>query len=221
MVDVYQITSRLAGEAHVTRRLSSATFVEPKSGLPRPIVFCTRCGVYATNKAMGIKKPCTPPWTKQGKRERVQHHSQHGLEDMAVIAACSARHDNLPSGAVAEQPRASKGGTGTSLKTLNLKRHPQHRCPLTEIQPLSKKGRKAITQTEPSDDGEVEMQIPEAEINSPRQELLANQEEETTMEQANFQSNMMELEELEQQAMRAVGMDVAPEEEDVFCELAM
>ena len=50
---------------------------------------------------------------------------------------------------------------------------------------------------------------------------MANKEEETTMEQANTQSNMWELEELEQQAMRAVGMDVAPEEEDVYCELAM
>lgn len=148
-----QITGRLAGEAHVTHRLSSATFVEPKSGLPRPIVFCTRCGVYATNKAIGIKKPRTPPWSKKGKRERDPHQSQHGLEDMAVIAACSARHDTLPTGAIAEQPKTSKGGTGTSLKSLKLKRHPQHRCPLTEIQPLSKKGRKAITQTEPSDDG--------------------------------------------------------------------
>ena len=86
---------------------------------------------------------------------------------------------------------------------------------------LAKNGRKAITQTEPSEYEEVETQTYEAEIKSPRQDILANKEEETTMEQANTQSNMWELEELEQQAMRAVGMDVAPEEEDVYCELAM
>ena len=140
---------------------------------------------------------------------------------MAVIAACSARHDSLPPGAIAEQPRAPKGGTGTSLKHLTLKRHPQHKCQLTEIEPLSKKGRKAITQIEPFNLGRSEQQKPETEINSPRQESSANQDEENSLKQANDQSNLRELEELEQQAMAAVGMDVAPEEEDVFCELAM
>ena len=35
--------------------------------------------------------------------------------------------------------------------------------------------------------------------------------------EANFQSSMSELEELEQKALQAAGMDVAPEEEDMFC----
>ena len=104
---------------------------------------------------------------------------------------------------------------------LNLKRHPQHRCPLTEIEPLSKKGRQAITQSVLSDDQEGATPTHEAEIEGLRHEILANQEVETNMEQANNQSNMWELEELEQQAMRAVGMDVAPEEDDVYCEMAM
>ena len=43
---------------------------------------------------------------------------------------------------------------------------------------------------------------------------------EATPKRANFRSCMIELEELEQQALRAAGMDVAPEEEDMFCELA-
>ena len=163
-----QITSRLAGTAHGSHKLFSATFLEPNNGDPKPIVFCTRCGVYATNKAIGLKKQCTPPWSKQGKRERVPHREQHGLEDMAEIAFYNARHDHLPPGTIAEQPKPSRGGTGTSLKMLNLKRHPQHRCPLTEIEPLSKKGRKAITQTVPSEDEEVETQTYEAEIKSPR-----------------------------------------------------
>ena len=56
-----QITSRLAGEAHHPRKLSAAQFEEPSTGQPRPILFCTKCGVYATSKAMGIRQRCTPP----------------------------------------------------------------------------------------------------------------------------------------------------------------
>ena len=104
---------------------------------------------------------------------------------------------------------------------LNLKRHPQHRCPLTEIEPLSKKGRQAITQLVLSDDQEGATPTHEAEIEGQRHEILANKAEDTTMEQANIQSNKWELEELELQAMRAVGMDVAPEEDDVYCEMDM
>ena len=39
-----QITCRPAGEAHHTHRLSTAQFVDPNNGQPRPILFCTRCG---------------------------------------------------------------------------------------------------------------------------------------------------------------------------------
>ena len=61
-------------------------------------------------------------------------------------------------------------------------------------------------------DGEACSQIQEPEVLS---------SDEATQKQADFQSCMMELEELEQQALRAADMDVAPEEEDMFCELAM
>ena len=88
-------------------------------------------------------------------------------------------------------------------------------------QTAQQKNRKAITQDERSEEGEIEVMDLEGKADSQIQEPEALSSDEATQEQANFQSDMMELEELEQQALRAVGMDVAPEEEDMFCELAM
>ena len=223
-----QITSRLAGEAHHTHKLSAAQFIEPSSGQPRPILFCTRCGVYTTSKAMGIRKQCTPPSFKEGKREKNPHRCQHGLEDMKEVAERSAKHDELPPGALNKQPRVPRGGTGTSLKTLLNGKHPQHKCDLTNIKPLSSKTRLALTQSErkPSeveDESEKEDEGLAAEVFNQMQDIseLELNGAEATQRRANFRSNMTELEELEQQALRAAGVDVAPEEEDMFRELAL
>ena len=73
-----QITSRLAGEAHHTHKLSAAQFEEPSTGQPRPILFCTKCGVYATSKAMGIRQRCTPPNFKESRREKTRIDASTG-----------------------------------------------------------------------------------------------------------------------------------------------
>ena len=106
-------------------------------------------------------------------------------------------------------------------------KHPQHGCDLNDIKPLSSKTKRALTQTErtPSegdDDNEVEERGLAAEVVNQMQDIseLELIGAEATQRRANFRSNMIELEELEQQALRAAGMDVAPEEEDMFCELA-
>ena len=52
------------------------------------------------------------------------------------------------------------------------------------------------------------------------QEAKEPSNQEITQSEANFQTGMSELDEIEQQALLAAGMDVAPEEEDMFCELA-
>ena len=151
------------------------------------------------------------------------HRCQHGLEDMKVIAARSARHDGLPPGALAEQPKTPRGGTGTSLNKFMMSLHPQHGCILSKIKPLKNKNRKALTQTEHSDPEEEEVEVMDldGEASSQMQDAKELSSDEAAQKQANFQYCMMELEELEQQALRAAGMDVAPEEEDMFCELAM
>ena len=140
---------------------------------------------------------------------------------MKVIAASSARHDFLPPGAIAEQPKAPRGGTGTSLKKLKMKRHPQHDCILSEIKPLSSKNKKALTQAERSEEEEVELMDLDGEASSQMQDAKELSSDEAAQNQANFQSCMIESEELEQQALRAAGMEVAPEEEVMFCELVL
>ena len=104
-------------------------------------------------------------------------------------------------------------------------KHPQHGCDLTNIKPLSSKTRRDLTQTEhtPSE-GENVNEVDEvglvAEVSNQMQDISELSGAEATPKRANFRSCMTELEELEQQALRAAGVDVAPEEEDMFCELA-
>ena len=106
-------------------------------------------------------------------------------------------------------------------------KHPQHKCDLTNIKPLSSKTRMALPQSErtPSEveeESEVEEKGLAAEVINQMQDIseLELSGAEATPKRANFRSCMIELEELEQQAFRAAGMDVAPEEEDMFCERA-
>ena len=61
----------------------------------------------------------------------------------------------------------------------------------------------------------------EEEGSSQTQDEREPKSEEVTQQEADFQSCVVELEELKQQALRAAGTDVAPEEEDMFCELAL
>ena len=145
---------------------------------------------------------------------------------MKAVAARAARHDGLPAGAITKQQRTPRGGTGASLKKLMMGKHPQHGCSLTQIKPLSSKTKMALTQTEHTlSEGENENEVEEvdlvAEVSSQMQDTSELSGAEATPKSANFQSCMVELEELEQQALRAAGMDVAPEEEDMFCELAL
>ena len=78
------------------------------------------------------------------------------------------------------------------------------------------------TPSEVEEESEVEEKGLAAEVINQMQDIseLDLNGAEATQRRANFRSNMTELEELEQQALRAAGMDVAPEEEDMFCELA-
>ena len=104
-------------------------------------------------------------------------------------------------------------------------KHPQHGCSLTQIKPLSSKTKMALTQTEHTlNEGENENEVDEvglvAEVSNQMQDISELSGAEANQKRANFRSCKIELEELEQQALRAAGMDVAPEEEDMFCELA-
>ena len=122
---------------------------------------------------------------------------------------------------------SAAGRHGHEFKKLMIGKHPQHKCDLTNIKPLSSKTRRALTQSErtPSevdDESEGAEKGLAAELGSQMQDIseLDLSGAEATQRRANFRSSMIELEELEQQALRAAGMDVAPEEEDMFCELA-
>ena len=146
---------------------------------------------------------------------------------MKAVAARTARHDGLPAGAITKQQRTPRGGTGASLNKLMMGKHPQHGCNLTQIKPLSSKTKRALTQTEQTpSEGENGIEVEEEglapEVTNRMQDIseLELSGAEATQKRANFRSCMIELEELEQQALRAAGMDVAPEEEDMFCELA-
>ena len=99
--------------------------------------------------------------------------------------------------------------------------HPQHGCSLTKIKPLSNKTKMALTQTEHTHSECEENEVDKMDLGGEESSQMQDTNElscaESTQKRANFQSCMIELEELEQQALQAAGMDVAPEEEDMFC----
>ena len=131
---------------------------------------------------------------------------------MAEITEKNARNDGLPPGAFLKQQRGPRGGTSTSLKKLKQGKHPQHGCTLLKIRPLRHKVRRAL-ETNASQIGDEELD------DASQSQLVIAQDDNRAQPQndANFQSSMSELEELEQQAFQAAGMDLAPEEEDMFC----
>ena len=88
------------------------------------------------------------------------------------------------------------------------------------MKPLTRRARKALIQDNEKYLDEMGYNL-EDMVSSQNQDASAPNNGEDPHQEANFQSCMIELEELEQQALQAAGMNVAPEEEDMFCALAL
>ena len=210
-----QVIQRLAADAHHSHSFSIAEYEHPTKGLS-PMLFCTQCGVYATSRAVGIKDKCTPPAEKTGRgRAKQQHRCQHHLEDIAECNERVADNEGLSAGALAKQRRTPKGATGANLHKIRQGFHPQFsQSRLSNIRPLRHNTGKCLG---PNTANRSNAQAASSQGGIHEEEALDVKGTQFQQEAVSDSDLLCELEELEQQALRAAGMEVTPEEEDMYC----
>lgn len=73
----HQVAMKLAKVADPSHLLMQAEFFNPKKKEAKlsPLLYCSKCGVYATTRAVGLKDKCTPP--KKGVQPKGKAKTQH------------------------------------------------------------------------------------------------------------------------------------------------